>query len=62
MTKRKKTLFFSLWTGFQTHTTPVLLAVGDRAELATDKHISKSPVLEGVVILEKNEFSEEAME
>ena len=24
-------------TGFQTHSTPVLLATGDRAELATDK-------------------------
>ena len=24
-------------TGFQTHTTPVLLAAGDRAELATDE-------------------------
>jgi 26S proteasome regulatory subunit N1 len=24
-------------TGFQTHTTPVLLATGDRAELATEK-------------------------
>lgn len=24
-------------TGFQTHSTPVLLAAGDRAELATDK-------------------------
>ena len=25
-------------TGFQTHSTPVLLAAGDRAELATDKY------------------------
>ena len=25
-------------TGFQTHTTPVLLATGDRAELATEKY------------------------
>jgi 26S proteasome regulatory subunit N1 len=24
-------------TGFQTHTTPVLLAAGERAELSTDK-------------------------
>lgn len=24
-------------TGFQTHTTPVILATGDRAELATEK-------------------------
>mmetsp|Transcript_21359 Transcript_21359/g.53017 ORF Transcript_21359/g.53017 Transcript_21359/m.53017 type:complete len:946 (-) Transcript_21359:182-3019(-) len=41
-------------TGFQTHTTPVLLSAGDRAELATDKYISLSAVLEGVVILKKN--------
>lgn len=26
-------------TGFQTHSTPVLLAAGDRAELATDKYV-----------------------
>ena len=26
-------------TGFQTHTTPVLLAYGERAELATDECI-----------------------
>lgn len=26
-------------TGFQTHTTPVILATGDRAELATDKYV-----------------------
>lgn len=41
-------------TGFQTHTTPVLLATGDRAELATDKYIPLSSVLEGYVILRKN--------
>lgn len=27
-------------TGFQTHSTPVLLAAGDRAELATEKYNS----------------------
>lgn len=27
-------------TGFQTHSTPVLLAAGDRAELATEKYTS----------------------
>ena len=27
-------------TGFQTHTTPVLLAVGERAELGTEKYIA----------------------
>ncbi|XP_047340824.1 26S proteasome non-ATPase regulatory subunit 2 homolog A [Impatiens glandulifera] len=41
-------------TGFQTHTTPVLLASGDRAELATDKYIPLSPILEGFVILKEN--------
>ena len=29
-------------TGFQTHTTPVLLAAGDRAELATEKYAFSS--------------------
>lgn len=41
-------------TGFQTHTTPVLLAYGERAELATDEFISLTPVLEGFAILKKN--------
>jgi len=41
-------------TGFQTHTTPVLLATGDRAELATEKYIPLSSVLEGFVILKEN--------
>ena len=41
-------------TGFQTHTTPVLLSVGDRAELATNKYIPLSSVLEGIVILREN--------
>lgn len=41
-------------TGFQTHTTPVLLATGERAELATDKYIPLSSVLEGFVVLEEN--------
>ena len=41
-------------TGFQTHTTPVLLAAGERAELATDEFLSLTSVLEGVVILKKN--------
>eukprot|EP00232_Nephroselmis_pyriformis_P011581 CAMPEP_0182890528 /NCGR_PEP_ID=MMETSP0034_2-20130328/22707_1 /TAXON_ID=156128 /ORGANISM="Nephroselmis pyriformis, Strain CCMP717" /LENGTH=887 /DNA_ID=CAMNT_0025024083 /DNA_START=1 /DNA_END=2664 /DNA_ORIENTATION=- len=41
-------------TGFQTHTTPVLLGVGDRAELATDKYIPCTPVLEGFVVLKPN--------
>ena len=31
-------------TGFQTHTTPVLLAHGERAELATNEYIPLSPI------------------
>ena len=41
-------------TGFQTHTTPVLLGVDDRAELASDDMFAKSNFLEGVVIVEPN--------
>ncbi|KAF7287448.1 regulatory particle non-ATPase 1 [Rhynchophorus ferrugineus] len=41
-------------TGFQTHTTPVLLAHGERAELATEEYISLTPIMEGFVILRKN--------
>jgi len=42
-------------TGFQTHTTPVLLAYGERAELATEEYqaVSDAP-LEGFVLLKKN--------
>ena len=40
-------------TGFQTHTTPVLLAIGERAELATDDYVALTPILEGFVILKK---------
>ncbi|XWS39426.1 hypothetical protein CRYUN_Cryun18bG0053500 [Craigia yunnanensis] len=48
-------------TGFQTHSTPVLLAAGDRAELATEKYIPLSPVLEGHVILKENpEYREDS--
>ncbi|KVH88226.1 26S proteasome regulatory complex, non-ATPase subcomplex, Rpn1 subunit [Cynara cardunculus var. scolymus] len=48
-------------TGFQTHSTPVLLAAGDRAELATEKYIPLSPILEGFVILKENpDYREEA--
>jgi 26S proteasome regulatory subunit N1 len=47
-----------IWTvrcaGFQTHDTPVLLATSDRAELATEKYLAVSPLLEGVVIVKKN--------
>lgn len=41
-------------TGFQTHTTPILLASGERAELATDEYLASASVLEGVVVLTKN--------
>jgi len=41
-------------TGFQTHTTPVLLAHGERAELATEEYLPLTPVMEGFVILRKN--------
>jgi len=44
-------------TGFQTHTTPVLLGVNDRAELAADEMSAKSSFLEGIVILEKDSSS-----
>jgi 26S proteasome regulatory subunit N1 len=41
-------------TGFQTHNSPVILQFDDRAELATEKYIPMSTILEGVVILKKN--------
>ncbi|XP_064634974.1 26S proteasome non-ATPase regulatory subunit 2-like [Lineus longissimus] len=41
-------------TGFQTHTTPVLLAYGERGELATEEYIPLTPIMEGFVILKKN--------
>lgn len=47
-------------TGFQTHSTPVLLSAGDRAELATEKYLPLSSILEGFVILKENpEYKEE---
>ena len=41
-------------TGFQTHTTPVLLSQGERAELATEEYLPYTPIMEGFVILKKN--------
>jgi 26S proteasome regulatory subunit N1 len=41
-------------TGFQTHTTPVLMGVHDRAELADDTYIALTSVIEGVVVLRVN--------
>ena len=49
-------------TGFQTHTTPVLLGVDDRAELASDELCSKSHILEGVVIVEPEQSTQGAVE
>lgn len=40
-------------TGFQTHTTPVLLAQGERAEFATDDYKPVASLLEGVVVVSK---------
>ncbi|KAJ2865004.1 proteasome regulatory particle base subunit [Coemansia aciculifera] len=41
-------------TGFQTHETPVLLGHSERAEMATEKYLALTSVLEGFVILKKN--------
>lgn len=41
-------------TGFQTHSSPVLIANGERAELATDEYICSTPFLENCVILKPN--------
>lgn len=41
-------------TGWITHSTPVLLGHGERAELETSEYISYASRLEGVVILRKN--------
>jgi len=46
-------------TGFQTHTTPVLLAAGERAEFATDKYLPMASVLEGFVVVKENPLSKE---
>ena len=40
-------------TGWQTQSTPVLLAYGERAELEDEQYLSLSSTLEGVVILRK---------
>jgi 26S proteasome regulatory subunit N1 len=41
-------------TGFQTHTTPVLIGAKERAELATDEFIALTTVLEGFVVVKRN--------
>lgn len=40
-------------TGWQTQSTPVLLAYGERAELEDEEYISQNSTLEGLVILKK---------
>lgn len=42
-------------TGWVTHSTPVLLGYGERAELEDDEYKSLTHSLEGIVILRKNE-------
>lgn len=39
--------------GIHTHTTPVLLASGEKAELATDQYEQIAPVLDGICIITK---------
>lgn len=47
-------------TGWQTQSTPVLLAYGERAELEDEQYIALSASLEGLVILRKNPEWEES--
>ena len=46
-------------TGFQTHNTPVLLGVGERVALSTEKYLSTAPILEGFVVVKENPDFEE---
>ena len=41
-------------TGFQTHSTPVLLGARDRAEFANDDYIPYTNILEGMVVVRRN--------
>eukprot|EP01064_Diplonema_japonicum_P035304 TRINITY_DN760_c6_g1_i1.p1 TRINITY_DN760_c6_g1~~TRINITY_DN760_c6_g1_i1.p1 ORF type:complete len:928 (+),score=314.48 TRINITY_DN760_c6_g1_i1:60-2843(+) len=41
-------------TGFQTHDTPVLLQYNDRAEIASEQYLPVTPIVEGVVLLQKD--------
>ena len=38
-------------TGFQIHTTPVLLSAGERSEMATEQYLSVAASMKGVVVL-----------
>ena len=40
-------------TGWQTQSTPVVLAYGERAELEDEQYLPETPILEGLVILRK---------
>lgn len=42
-------------TGWVTHSTPVLLGHGERAELENDEYVALASTLEGLVVLKKNE-------
>ncbi|KAL1512972.1 hypothetical protein ABEB36_002467 [Hypothenemus hampei] len=42
-------------TGIHTHSTPVLLAAGERAELATDQFQQCSPALDGICVLKEKQ-------
>lgn len=41
-------------TGFQTHTTPVLLQNKERSELGDEEWLSVTPIMEGLVLVKKN--------
>jgi 26S proteasome regulatory subunit N1 len=49
-------------TGFQTFTTPVLMATGDRAELVGDEYEALTSTLEGLVVLRKRKGEPEGGE
>jgi len=42
-------------TGFQTHTSPVLINTGDRCELSSEEYLPYSDVIEHIVIVKPNE-------
>jgi len=45
-------------TGFQTHTTPVVIGFAERAELASDDYVALSQFLEGIVLIRKPDSSD----
>jgi len=50
-------------TGFQTHTSPVILASGERAELGTEEYLPvEESVLENIIIVRKNPDYQEPKE